>query len=135
MDRVFLDANVLFSAAYKAEARVGELWNMKDVSLWTSRYAWEEARINLEEEDQQKRLLELSEALHFGEAGDDALPVGVRLPEKDEPILQAAIATRAHYLLTGDVRHFGPYLGKRIAGVRVSLPVNYLKARNKRRSV
>jgi uncharacterized membrane protein HdeD (DUF308 family) len=33
LDRVFLDANVLFSAAYRADAGLGRLWNLKDVAL------------------------------------------------------------------------------------------------------
>jgi len=52
MDRLFLDANVLFSAAYKANARVFRLWQLKDVLLDSSRYALEEARFNLVEENQ-----------------------------------------------------------------------------------
>src|SRR5579864_7517588 len=83
MDRLFLDANVLFSAAYTPDARLRELWMLRDVEIWTSRYALEEARVNLSDEVQRKRLLELSESLQFREAGERGLPARIALPEKD----------------------------------------------------
>jgi uncharacterized protein len=127
MDRVFLDANVLFSAAYKPNARLLELWKLKGISLCSSRYVLEEARVNLPKEDQQRRLLKLADALHFHEASEQKIPAGIKLPEKDSPILQGAIEARASYLLTGDIRHFGTYLGRTIAGVKILAPAEYLK--------
>ena len=131
MDRLFLDANVLFSAAYKADARVLRLWKLSDVVLYSSRYALEEARFNLAEESQLRRLAALSEKVQFAEASNRSLPHGVSLPEKDAPILLAAIEARADYLLTGDFRHFGPYFGRKIEGVTVMLPGQYIKLRNR----
>ena len=129
MERIFLDANVLFSAAYRTNTRLLELWRLKGASLWSSRYALEEARINLAREDQQSRLMKLAEALTFCEATDRKIPPGIRLPEKDIPILQAAIEGRADFLLTGDIRHFGPYLGRKVEGVVILLPAQYLRQR------
>lgn len=126
MERVFLDANVLFSAAYKTHSRLLDLWNLKNASLWTSRYALEEARANLLIEDQQGRLAKLAESLRFCEATDRKIPSGIHLPEKDVPILQAATEARANFLLTGDIRHFGPYLGRKIDGVEILTPAQYL---------
>jgi len=131
MDRLFLDANVLFSAAYKADARVLRLWRLDDVVLYSSRYALEEARFNLAEESQLRRLTALSGKLRFSEAGNRGLPRGVFLPDKDAPILLAAIEARADYLLTGDFRHFRPYFGKKIGGVTVMLPASYLRLKNR----
>jgi predicted nucleic acid-binding protein len=51
MDRLFLDVNILLSAAYEASARLRMLWRSKDVALCSSQYAVEEARENLEEEE------------------------------------------------------------------------------------
>jgi predicted nucleic acid-binding protein len=130
MDRLFLDANVLFSAAYRPDARLLLLWKLKNVTLCSSRYALEEARINLEDEDQRLRLAKLSGAVHLFEADQGPLPREVSLPEKDVPILLAAIEARASHLLTGDVRHFGPYLGKKIEGIAIVLPGDYLRARS-----
>jgi hypothetical protein len=90
----------------------------------------EEARINLDEEDQRARLIELSGALHLFDASRRKLPRGISLPEKDVPILLAAIEAQATHLLTGDVRHFGPYLGKKIEGIAIVLPRMYLNLRD-----
>ncbi len=132
MDRLFLDANILFSAAHRSGAGLLALWKVKDVVLCSSRYALEEARINLDQESQRATLNKLSAAPTMFEATDGTLPVGISLPEKDVPILVAAIEMRATHLLTGDIRHFGAYLGKTIAGVTILLPGGYLKNRASR---
>lgn len=134
MDRLFLDANVLFSAAYCRAAGLLQLWKLQDVTLCSSRYALEEARINLTEEDQRRRLSRLSEPLQLFEAAQRRLPRGIILPEKDVPIMLAAIEARCTHLLTGDVRHFGPYFGKQIERVTIVLPGDYLRNQHKLRS-
>jgi uncharacterized protein len=132
MDRLFLDANVLFSAAYRPDASLLRLWKLKNVVLCSSRYALEEARINLADEKQQARLITLSGRIHLYEAGPVPLPRGISLPEKDAPILLAAIAAQATHLLTGDVRHFGPYFGKKIGGIAIMLPGEYLREQGRK---
>src|SRR5271169_5793515 len=127
MDRLFLDANVLFSAAYRPDAGLHQLWKLKDVALYSSQYALEEARINLAHEDQRRRLRRLSETVHLVEAMQRELPVGISLPEKDVPIMLAAIEAQCTHLLAGDVRHFGPYFGKKIEAVAIVLPGEYLR--------
>lgn len=129
MDRLFLDANVLFSVAYRPAAGLLQLWKLSDVTLCSSRHAWEEARINLLDEDQRRRLSRLSEKVQLFEAAGGELPRGISLPEKDVPIILAAIEARCSHLLTGDVRHFGPYFGKKIEGVAILLPGDYLRNR------
>jgi hypothetical protein len=47
LDRVFLDANVLYSAAYLKLSGLIRLWNLDEVQLLRSAYAIEEARRNL----------------------------------------------------------------------------------------
>jgi predicted nucleic acid-binding protein len=129
MDRLFLDANILFSAAYRTAPGLVQLWKLRDVTLCSSRYALEEARINLSEENQRRRLSRLSEKLQLFEAAARELPRAISLPEKDVPILLAAIEARCTHLLTGDVRHFGPYFGKKIEGVAIVVPGAYLRNR------
>ena len=129
MDRLFLDANVLSSAAYRPGAGLQQLWKLKRVALCSSRYALEEARINLADEDQRARLTMLSGSLHMFQAAPRPLPRGTVLPEKDVPILLAAIEARASHLLTGDIRHFGRYLDKKIEGIAIMLPGEYLEVR------
>lgn len=133
MPRLFLDANVLFSAAYKSDSRLRQLWRLADVALYSSRYALEEARINLPDESGKRRLVELSESLAFVDGTGRPLPPGIRLPEKDVPILMAAIEARADYLLTGDFRHFGSYFGKRFERVLILPPSQFFKQREKER--
>lgn len=116
MDRLFLDANVLFSAAYRPDAGLPQLPKLKSVVLCSSRYALEEARINLADEDRRTRLTKLSKVVPLFEAAQRAPPCGISLSEKDGPILLAAIEARATHLLTGDVRHFGRYFGRKIGG-------------------
>lgn len=130
MDRLFLDANVLFSAAYKRDAHVFRLWKLEGVFLCSSRYALEEARFNLAEANQRQRLMDLSEKLQFYEARERALPSGISLPEKDAPILLAAIDARANYLVTGDLTRFGRYFDQRVEGVVIVSPARYFKIRS-----
>jgi len=132
MDRLFLDANVLFSAAYRPNAGLLEFWEFEKVILCSSRHALEEALFNLDEKAQKDRLARLARRIHFFDAPLGEPPGGVSLPEKDRPILLAAIEARATHLITGDVRHFGPYFGKTIAGVLVLAPYEYLQQRRKR---
>jgi predicted nucleic acid-binding protein len=130
MDRLFLDANVLFSAAYRPVSSLLQLWKLKNATLCSSRYALEEARINLAEEDQRMRLKRLSATILLIEASRGTLPRGISLPEKDVPILMAAIEAEATHLLTGDIRHFGPYRSKKFEGVAIMFPGDYLRMRS-----
>lgn len=131
MERVFLDANILFSAAYREGAGLTRRWEVPTARLLTSAYAIEEARRNLVSDDQQARLTALLTAVELVEVelGDATLAQNTGLPEKDVPILLAACAGMATHLLTGDLRHFGPLFGATIGGVLVQLPADYLRER------
>jgi len=127
MSRVFLDANVLFSAAWRADAGLTRLWMLQELELVSSRYACEEARRNLPAVEQQQRLERLVAKLRLGaDVSAGALPPEVALPEKDCPILLSAIRARADYLLTGDRQHFGGLYGHTIEGVTVMRPAEFL---------
>jgi uncharacterized protein len=121
VDRVFLDANVLLSAAWRPGAALQRLWRLEGVELLSSGYAVEEARRNLETPAQKGRLtrLHLVEPEHF------TLPRGVRLPDKDLPILLAAIDGGATHLLTGDWEHFGSFFRQEVGGVLILPPAEY----------
>ena len=130
MLRVFLDANVLFSAAYREKAGLLALWELPDVRLLTSGYAAEEARRNLDTPERRARLEKLLETVEIvAEDLRRALPAEVRLPEKDAPILRAALTAGATHLLTGDLRDFGDLLGRRVGGLRVQTPGAFLRSR------
>jgi predicted nucleic acid-binding protein len=68
--------------------------------------------------------------VQFYESLSRTVPRGITLPEKDEPILLAAMEARADYLLTGDFQHFGRYFGKKIEGILIATPAQYLRIRN-----
>jgi uncharacterized protein len=94
MDRLFLDANVLFSAAYRPEAGLVRLGTVNDVVLCTSHYAAEGARLKLSDDVQKDRLPRLSFTVKLREASERELPCGISLPGK-APILIAAIEAGA----------------------------------------
>jgi predicted nucleic acid-binding protein len=128
VDRIFLDANVLFSAVFQEDAGVRRLWDLPNVELMTSEYAVEEARRNLDEASQRTRLDRLVDGLkRIGAVPDRALPGDAVLPEKDRPILLAAIDTGSTHLLTGDTTHFGKLFRRRIGGVLILRPAEYLR--------
>jgi hypothetical protein len=100
------------------------------VELVTSAYAWEEAYRNLPRKEQWERLAALAPGLRIvQERGAWPLPADVILPEKDRPILAAAILSGATHLITGDATHFGIWYGKRIGNLLVLKPAAYLQAR------
>jgi uncharacterized protein len=126
LDRLFLDANILFSAAYRADTGLLQFWKLKNVTLCSSRHALEEARMNLTEAAQKRRLAKLTRKIKFFDPIPGEFPAEISLPEKDEPILIAAMGARATHLITGDIRHFGPYFGRKIKGILVLSPSDYL---------
>jgi predicted nucleic acid-binding protein len=130
LDKIFLDANVLFSAAYRPNAGLARLWELRGVELLTSDYAAQEAATNLPEDDQRARLSKLLKKVRIVTALAP-LPPEVALPEKDQPILQAALHAQATHLLTGDKEHFGRYFGLRLTGVLVLPPAEYFERRRK----
>jgi predicted nucleic acid-binding protein len=133
LDPIFLDANVLYSAAYLESSRLARLWSLNDVELVSSVYAIEEARRNLaiDRPEALQRLIRLTEALSTVDTPQPltTLPKNLRLDPKDQPILMAAIHGKADYLLTGDAKHFEHLYGKRIEGVLVLRPAQYFERR------
>ena len=132
MDRLFLDANILFSAAYRPNAGLVQFWKLPDTILCSSHYALEEAAINLSENAQRHRLTKLARRVLLFDAALRELPDGLSLPEKDVPIFLAAMEAGATHLITGDVRHFGPYFRRKIAGILVLSPADYVHSRRRK---
>jgi len=129
--RVFLDANVLVSAALKPDSRIASLWTLPEVRLLASPHVLAEARRNVPAPDVAARLDDLIEALAVlpAEPADFPIEDDPGLPPKDRPVLLAAIVSGADVLLTGDITHFGGCLGTVVHGVRVLLPGEYLRRR------
>lgn len=114
--RVFLDANVLFTAAYRPEGAARSLVSSdsKDRAFFTCTLAVEEARRNLmlkalpETLGELRRLLERVEIIGTPSIGVCPFP----LATKDLPLYWAAKAGKATHFLTGDLKDFGPYMDK-----------------------
>jgi hypothetical protein len=130
VDIIFLDASVLFSAAYRAEAKFLELWQMSNIHLVSSLYASEEARRNLEEVEQRERLKTLLRAVKLISALPDrrCLKESTCLRRTSQFCLPPWAAQATH-LLTGDLRHFDPYYDKIVEGVLIVSPAGYFKTR------
>ena len=116
MKRVFLDANILFTAAHNPggkAALVIELGVQGYWQLFTSAYAIEEARRNLQRKfPQATGTLEQSLPALRLSSHRQGMPQLPRLSGKDQPIFQAAVACGATHLLTGDLRDFGAFMNR-----------------------
>ena len=127
-ERVFLDANVLFSAAYGSPG-LRKLWDLAAnglCELYASAYAIEGARRNLERQEHLTRLGELLARATLLPEADPQTPCPVSLSPEDRPILLAAIQAATTHLVTGDLHHFGAYLGQVVGGVAICTPRDYL---------
>ena len=133
MDRIFLDANVLFSAAYGSPAHGSRgfkrLWDLQRdgrCRLLASRYVCEEADRNLSQPEQRDRLQSLLKEVDLV-ADAPAVPCPIDVPDKDRPVVSAALQAKATHLLTGDERHFGQHYGSRVDGMEIVRPADYLR--------
>jgi len=114
--RLFLDANILFTAAHNPGGKAAlliELGIQGHRDLFSSPYAMEKARRNLERKF--PHTLDTLNSLQGGiqlvkYPGDLKSLEG--LAQKDQPIFQAALVSRATHLLTGDLKDFGPFMNQ-----------------------
>ena len=105
---VFLDANVLFFAAWRSGSGLTRLWEREALHLVTSPYAVAEAERNLARKrpDAAARL--------------DALLRRVEITNAlGASILAAAVASHCSVLATGDIADFGRLIGRTCQGVRI----------------
>ena len=87
----------------------------------------EEARRNLESTDKLKKLDSCLSGVQVVTEADPKLSCLIDLPEKEIPVLMAAVTAKADYLLTGDIAHFGNYFGRSIMGVKILMAREYLQ--------
>ena len=131
LGRIFFDANLLFSLAWGSPglARLGAWAQKRKCLLFASQYVIEEVRRNLGDTEQIQRLDSFLTHVQVIPEVDPHIPCPIDLPEKDRPVLMAAISSRADYFLTGDMTHFGEYFGKSVSGVKILRPRDYLNMR------
>ena len=118
--RVFLDANVLFSAAAAGSPtrQLLEAVLRGDMAV-TNRHAWEEARRNIARKrpDLTPGLLRLESRLEFTDRFVRVEELDV--PDADVPVVGGAVASRCSLHWTGDKRRFGPYYGRTVRGTKI----------------
>jgi uncharacterized protein len=126
--RIFLDANVLFSAA-KSDGAVRRLLTLASAAgheCWADGYVVEEARRNLVAKAPEGvpalSALLARVRLAAAQPHPGAAEATAALPEKDRPVLAAAMRLKCDALVTGDRTHFGAYYGKRLGGVTIYSP-------------
>ena len=127
--RIFLDANILFSAAQSdgAVRRLLYLLHTDGHALVADAYVATEAKRNLAAKagpEAAAYLDALLSKIEVNGASAHAAPRSVAdwLPEKDRPVLLAAIACRCQALVTGDRSHFGAGYGQSFDGVTIYSP-------------
>lgn len=118
--RVFLDANILFSAADSQSATRQLLDEVLDrAEAVTSQHTLEEARRNLQIKRPQHLggLAAIQRRVTTTAAFDNQIQV--ELPQEDIPVVAGASGSGCSHLWTSDRRHFGQYYGKKIGGILV----------------
>ncbi len=126
--RVFLDANILFSAA-RAAGAMRELLRLLQGQghvLLADSYVLEETRRNLGAKEPASALVDLERLtlavqIHPTQAISEATVIDW-LPAKDRPVLANAIALQCDALVTGDKTHFGAGYGRSFSGVTLYSP-------------
>src|SRR5207249_3743703 len=118
--RIFLDANILFSASFPNSLLANFLAELQQhATLLSNAYAKLEAERNIAAKAPSR-----IPAFHELVSRLELVPLqlfdlNVKLAEKDRPILCGAIAGRADYLLTGDKKDFGRLFGRTVRATKV----------------
>jgi predicted nucleic acid-binding protein len=129
---VFLDANVLFSAAVGGPAfeLIWDLARRGRIRLVTSAHCRAEAVANIERKRPRSvaRLERaLAEVALVPEPASRLVEAARRLlPEKDAPVLAAALEAGADVLVTGDLKHFSGLMERDDLPLRVRTPRAFL---------
>jgi predicted nucleic acid-binding protein len=132
--RIFLDANILFSAAKSdgAVRRLLELLADAGHECHADSFVVEEARRNLalKAPGNLPVLHRLLGRIKVAQAASHPPEAEVvrSLPEKDRPVLAAAIQLACEALVTGDRAHFGSLYGKTLGGVKIHSPRSLAEA-------
>jgi uncharacterized protein len=132
VSKLFLDANVLFTAAHNPQGKAAFLFGAPGRKRWaltSSAYAIEEARRNIAVKFPHcSAQLEALVSQLTVSAQPAPRPVPMALPEKDQPIFLAACAAAATHLITGDLRDFGPHMNKpdKTGGIIIQTVADFL---------
>ena len=134
--KLFLDANIIFTAAYSAQGISRNLFRLAAAgkcSLCTSAFAHEEAVRNIHNKAPGK-LADLIVLMKQVEILPEPHPKWVTwaaalpLVRKDAPVLAAALQGKVDIFVTGDRRDFGHLFGQVLQGVKILTPADALEA-------
>ncbi len=134
--KLFLDANVIFTAAYSAHGLSRGLFRLAAAgkcALCTSAFAHQEAVRNIHNKAPGK-LADLTLLMKNVDILPEPHPQWVlwaqRLPlaAKDAPVLAAALQGNVDIFVTGDRRDFGHLFGQILEGVKILTPADTLEA-------
>lgn len=130
--RLFLDANLLFTAAHNPRGKAAlviELGAAGHWDLFSSHYVQEEARRNLQRKfpESTAALTDFQSSLSLSSHRPE-LPRLSGLADKDQPVFQAALSCEATHLLTGDLRDFGAFVNRpdMTHGIRIQTTAEFL---------
>jgi predicted nucleic acid-binding protein len=133
---LFLDANVIFTAAYSVQGLSRGLFLLAAAgkcALCTSAFAHEEAIRNIRKKAPDK-LADLITLMQDVDILPEPHPQWVIRAErlsvagKDAPVLAAAIQGKVDIFVTGDRRDFGHLFGQVLEGVKILTPADALEA-------
>jgi len=128
--RIFLDANILFSAAKSSGAVRAFMAQLRTHghTLVADAYVVGEARRNIEAKFpaamEDFAVLMTTVEASTGVCGPLPEASAPELPAKDRPVLAASIHHGCQILLSGDKTHFGPLYGQTIEGVEIHSPAS-----------
>ena len=130
--KLFLDANVLFTAAHNPKGKAAFVLEQSEIGHWSvvsSSFAREEARRNLEAKFPEaiasfEKLLRTIGVVP--DVAEKTCPI--ELPEKDAPIFLSALGARCSHLLTGDRKDFGRFMNepRRTSGIVIQTVADFL---------
>jgi len=134
--KLFLDANIIFTAAYSAQGLSRGLFRLAAAgkcSLCTSAFAQEEAVRNIHIKAPEKladmtALMKQVDVLPEPHPKWVTLAAGLPLATKDAPVLAATLQGKADIFVTGDRRDFGHLFGRVLQGVKILTPADALEA-------
>ena len=139
MIKVFLDANVLFAAAYSQKGGSFEIINLakeNKVKVYTSRLAIKEAEKNLRDKSTDEaidRFYNIFNELDINLIQIDSLNAkkkfGELTGEKDAPILAAALKSNSDFLITLDRKHL-LNIHKKLGDLKIVTPGTFIEQYN-----
>jgi len=133
--KLFLDANIVFTAAYSLGGLSRGLLRLSAAgkcTLFTSAFAHEEAVRNISKKAPEKTA-DLEMLMQWVSILPEPRPQVVsameRLPlaQKDAPVLAAAVQAKMDVFVTGDRRDFGHLYGQNVGTLKILTPGDTLK--------